>query len=413
MKTVARLRLVLVAVALAVLAAAAQERLQPIVLLVGFDGWRWDYIDRASVPNLKALAASGVRARGLIPAFPSKTFPNFYTIVTGLYPEHHGIISNSMWDPEFPERFSLSSATVADPRWWGGEPLWVTAMRQGHRTASMFWPGSEAPIGGTHPTLWKPFDTTVPNDDRVRQVLDWLALPRAEQPSFITVYFSDVDSAGHDYGPDSQEVLDAARRLDGALGDLLKGVEALGLRDRLNIVIVSDHGMSQTSDERTIVLDDYLDVASVDVIDWTPIVALSPRAGSSLSVDDIYRRLRGKHPALDVYRRSQMPRRLHYRSHRLIPPVLGLAADGWTITSRQRIDADRKAGRLKGGEHGYDPKYQSMQGLFVAAGPRIRDRMVVPEFQNIHIYHFLCEILRLKPAPNDGNPRVTRGFLKN
>jgi predicted AlkP superfamily pyrophosphatase or phosphodiesterase len=228
----------------------------------------------------------------------------------------------------------------------------------------------------------------------------------------VTVYFEDVDEAGHDHGPNSVQVLEAAARLDRSLGQLVQGIDALGLWNRLSIVVVSDHGMSQTSDDRIIVLDEYLDVGAVDVIDWTPILAIAPLPGSPLSADEIYRKLRGRHRALDVYRRGGTPRRLHYREHRLIPPIIALAGDGWRITSRERIEEDRKEGRTRGGDHGYDPKYKSMQGLFVAAGPRIRRGAVVPAFESIHVYNFLCEILGLAPAKNDGDSRVGRRFLR-
>jgi predicted AlkP superfamily pyrophosphatase or phosphodiesterase len=211
------------------LGAAFQGQPRPILVLISFDGWRWDYIDRADVPNLKALAKRGIRSQGLVPSFPSKTFPNHYTLVTGLYPDHHGIISNNIWDPIIGERFTMSAETAKDPRWWGGEPLWVTAIRQGQRASSMFWPGSEAAITGVRPTDWKPFDDNFPNKDRVAQVLKWLSLPEAERPSFITLYFSDVDDAGHTYGPDAWETLDAAEKLDAELGTLLAGIEARGL----------------------------------------------------------------------------------------------------------------------------------------------------------------------------------------
>ena len=251
----------LLVLALSVLGCRGPDTGSPILVLISFDGWRWDYIDRANVPNLRALASRGVRAEGLIPSFPSMTFPSHYTIVTGLYPERHGIISNNIVDPGFGERFSMSADTANDPRWWGGEPLWVTAIRQRRRAASMFWPGSEAPISGVHPTYWKPFDDAVPNAARVKQVLEWLALPPDEQPSFVTVYFSDVDTAGHDFGPESTEVLHAASRLDQALGDLVTGIQKLRLLDRTSVIVVSDHGMSQQSDSRIILLDDYLDLS--------------------------------------------------------------------------------------------------------------------------------------------------------
>jgi len=419
-----KLGAVLTALALAVLAGAAQQS-RPILVLVSFDGWRWDYISRARAPNLQALASHGVRAKGLIPSFPSKTFPNHYTIVTGLYPEHHGIVSNNIVDPGFPERFSMTAETAKDARWWGGEPLWVTAIRQGRRADAMFWPGSEAAIGGVRPTEWRPFDDKVLNADRVKQVLDWLALPPDQQPSFVTLYFSEVDHAGHDYGPDSPQVLEAAHHLDEALGQLVSGVRTLRLLDRTSFVVVSDHGMSQHRDGHTIFLDDYLDLSTVDVIDWTPILELAPlstssnspssssSSGSSVSVDEIYRALKGKHRSLAIYKREAVPAHLHYRDNPRIPPIIGLEDDGWMITSHKRLADARKEGRKMGGDHGYDAQYQSMHGLFVAAGPRIAPRRLVPEFQNIHIYDFLCEILGLRPAHNDGDPNVTRTFLKD
>jgi predicted AlkP superfamily pyrophosphatase or phosphodiesterase len=391
---------------LAVTAAATPDDLQPIVVLVSFDGWRSDYIDRADVPNLKALAARGSRAAALVPSFPTKTFPNHYTIVTGLYPEHHGIVSNVIVDPGFPQRFTLSAKTATDPRWWGGEAVWATAMRQGRRAASMFWPGSD--VEGRHPTYWTPYDERLPNAQRVKTVIGWLALPEPERPAFVTLYFSDVDSAGHMYGPDSQHVLNAAARVDAALGELVNGAAGLKLLDRIDFVIVSDHGMSQLSDSRVIFLDDYIDLKTVDVIEWAPNLGLAPRSGTA---EDIVRTLKGRHPALSVYVREQTPPELHYRSNDRIPPVVGLAADGWTITSRARHAAARAAGRVPGGDHGYDPKYPSMHGLFVAAGPHVRTGVVVPSLQNIHIYGLLCALLGITPAPNDGDPGAARQFL--
>lgn len=404
-----RRAIVCVALAVAMLACGGAGRRSPILVLVSFDGWRWDYTDRATVPNVRALASRGVRAAGLIPSFPSMTFPNHYTIVTGLYPERHGIVSNNIFDPTFAERFSMDAETSNDARWWGGEPLWLTAMRQGRRAASMFWPGSEAPIQGSHPTYWRPFDDELPNAARVKQVLDWLALPPQERPAFVTLYFSDVDTVGHDHGPESSEVLEAAARLDELLGELLAGVEKLDLSDRTSIVLVSDHGMSQLSDERVIFLDDYIDLSSVDVVDLTPTLGLAPRSGP---VDALYESLKGRHPALAIYRRDEVPAHLHYRDNARIPPVIGVVDDGWRITSRERFARDRAAGRSPGGAHGYDPSFKSMHGLFVAAGPRVAEGRIVDAFENVHIYEFLCAILGLVPAPNEGNPAVTRWFLE-
>ncbi|MBI3492355.1 MAG: alkaline phosphatase family protein [Acidobacteria bacterium] len=286
----------------------------PILVLISFDGWRADYIDRASVPHLQALAARGVRSTGLIPSFPATTFPNHYTIATGLRPEHHGIVANTIADPTFRERFTMSAATAKDPRWWGGEPLWVTAIRQKHRSATMFWPGSEVAIDGVRPTYWQPYKKETPNADRTAQVLTWLARPEKERPSFVAVYFEEMDSAAHDHGPESPEVWTAAEHLDAALGQLVDGVQRLGLDDRTTIVTVSDHGMAPLSEDRTVVLDDYVDLKDVDVIEWGAFVQMAPRAGS---VDALYARLHAKHPHLAIYKRDEIPERFISHSARV------------------------------------------------------------------------------------------------
>ena len=383
---------------------ASQEHPRPILMLVSFDGWRWDYIDRAAVPNLKALASGGVRARELVPVFPSLTFPNHYTIVTGLYPEHHGIVSNVMEEPGFPERFTTSSETARDSRWWGGEPIWVTAVRQGRPSATMFWPGADAAIGGVRPTYWKPFDAQMPNAARVQQVLEWLAIPGSDRPALVTLYFDEVDHAGHDFGPDSAELLEAAAHLDLALGQLVSGIHRLGLQDRTTIVVVSDHGMTPLAPDRSIFLDDFVDMTAVTVVEAGGTLQIAPRSGS---IEALYQQLHGKHHALAVYRRQDLPADLHYRDNSRIQPIVGIADEGWSVTWRGR----RRDAPVRGG-HGYDPRLRSMHGLFVAAGPDLARGVIVPELRNIHLYEFLCRVIGLTPARNDGDPSVTRKFFK-
>ena len=385
--------------------APAEQADRPILILVSLDGWRHDYLDRARTPRLNALAAAGVRSEGLIPSFPSKTFPNHYTVVTGLYPEHHGIVSNNMLDAAIGERFSMSAPTARDSRWWGGEPLWVTAQKQGLIAASMFWPGSEVAIGGIRPSHWKPFDDNFPNRQRVQQVLDWLALPERERPSFITLYFSDVDTVGHNFGPESSEVLEAAARLDAEIGALVDGVNAMGaLAGRVHYVIVSDHGMSQNSPERVIVLDDYIDMKTVDMIDTSPVAGFWPRSGTA---EDIYRALKDKHPSFAVYRRADVPAHLHYSSNARIPPVIGIAADGWSVGSKAVTDQWQSGARRLGGNHGYDPSLRSMHGLFIASGAQFRKGATIPPVENIHLYLMMARVLGLTPAATDGRADAT------
>lgn len=377
----------------------------PILILISFDGWRWDYIDLLPVPNLKALAARGVRATSMIPSFPVLTFPNHYTIVTGLYPEHHGVVANTMHDASIPERFTQSSETAKDARWWGGEPLWVTAIRQGRRAATMFWPGSETAIGGVRPTYWKPYDKRFATLDRVAQALTWLALPEGEQPSFVSLYFEEVDTAGHDFGPGSPELAAAASHLDDALGQLVAGLHRLDLDDRTSIVIVSDHGMTPTSYDRIVYLDAMIDLDTVDILESGSTLQVNPRDGD---VDGLYRRLHGRHPRLAIYRRREVPARLHFRDSSRVPAIVGIPAEGWTVTTGQRLVQED----LHVGAHGYEPTTVDMGALFVAAGPPLRHGLVAAPFENIHVYDLLCQLLQVAPAKNDGRASVTRGFLR-
>lgn len=400
---------VLFAHTLVLFAGGCRSTPSPVLVLISFDGWRADYGTRTPTPHLDALARRGVRAESLVPVFPSTTFPNHYSIVTGLYPEHHGIIANEMEDPQIGERFTMSAPTALDPRWWSGEPLWNTAGRQGRMTASMFWPGSEVSIDGQRPTYWFKYNDDMPNADRVKQVLDWLALPEGRRPSFVTLYFSDVDTAGHRDGPDSPQVAAAVARLDSLLGDVVSGVDRLGLTPQTTIAVVSDHGMAALDPSRVIFADDYLDLSTVDIVEWSPVLALRPRQAQD---DAVAGALADRHPALHVYRREQMPERFHYRSNPRIPPILALADEGWTITSHARFDRQRARGIPMGGAHGFDPESRSMRALFVAAGPRLRRGVVVPPLANVHLYDFFCAVLGVDPAANDGDPAVTRPLFE-
>ena len=389
-------------------AAATGDRTQR-VLLVSLDGFRWDYVDRPAARRIRELAARGVRAERMIPAFPSKTFPNHYSIVTGLTPEEHGIVANAMRDSLLGS-FRLSDTLAQwESRWWGGEPIWVTAELQGRRAAAALWPGSEARIKGVYASWWSRYDQAPPNAARVQRVLDWLDLPADSAPAMMLLYFSDVDGAGHDHGPAASEVDEAIARVDGAVGALVDGIAARGLTDVVNIILVSDHGMYPTSIERLIVLDDYVDLATVDVVDWSPVGAILPRAGDE---DRVYRALAGRHPHLTVYRKGEVPARLHFNAHPRITPIVLVADEGWTITSRETVARWRQRGWTGGGTHGYDPELVSMGALFVAAGPGIAQGRVVPPFRNIHVYPLLAHLLGLTPAPNSGSLDSVRAVLR-
>ncbi|MGA1359643.1 MAG: ectonucleotide pyrophosphatase/phosphodiesterase [Gemmatimonadaceae bacterium] len=401
--------LVLLCGALLCVSPAEAQRSAPRVLLIGLDGFRADYLERPAAVHLRTLAARGVRAERMIPAFPSKTFPNHYSIVTGLTPEHHGIVANAMRDSVL-GLFRLSDrSAVQTSAWWGGEPIWVTAERQGRRAATYFWPGSEAAIGGVRPSWWDPYDGNRPNAERERQVLEWLALPADSAPAFIALYFSDTDDAGHRHGPDAPQVDSAIARVDSAVGRLVAGIARLGLTDQVNIIVVADHGMAAVAPERTIVLDDYLDLTTVEIVDLNPVAMISPRDGD---VDRVMRALQGRHPHLHVYRRGETPLAFRFRAHPRITPIVAIADDGWSIVARGPRTREGAVGAVRGGAHGYDPQLPSMAALFIAAGPGIAQGRTVPAFQNIHVYPLMAELLRLRPAPTDGALDSVRTILR-
>jgi predicted AlkP superfamily pyrophosphatase or phosphodiesterase len=383
-----------------------------ITILIGLDGWRWDYVARHRPPTLSALAARGVQASGLVPVFPSLTFPNHYSIVTGLRPAAHGIVSNVMRDPAIPGQFRLADTSVTHrPEWWKGEPIWHTVTRQGRRAASMFWPGSDIAISGRYPTRYRTFDHNLPPADRTNQVLEWLALPAEERPSFITLYYSDLDTDGHGYGPDAPEIAAAVARVDAEIGRLVAGAARLNLTDQVHWVVVSDHGMIGLSPDRLIVLDEYVDLASVDLGEVGPLLTLS---GTAISNDAVYAALAGKHPHLQVWTSAELPARFGLSGHPRMPGVVGLADEGWTVTTRARAASARAEGTRPawGGAHGFDPMLRDMQGVLIAAGPRIRPGLRPAAIENVHLYELLCALIGVTPARNDGDAAVTRPWLR-
>lgn len=367
------------------------------LILVSIDGYRWDYTDLYNPPTIDSLANSGVVADGLIPPFPSKTFPSHFTQVTGLYPANHGIVSNTIYDPDMDAWFRLSDNDAQkNPAWWDGEPIWVTARKNNLIAACMFWPGSETPHDGILPDYFKPFDQSLTSAQRVDQLLEWMSLPSDRRPQFATLYFDIVDSAGHRHGPESDEVAATVAEVDLALGRLMKGLAKSGVTNP-NIVIVSDHGMAPIDTSRVIFLDDYVDMTDVEIIDWSPIAALRTD-----DVDALYSGLKDKHPKLSVYHGGvdgDLPERFHFTGSNRIQPIIAVAEPGWTITIRDGYRAYRHLGAT----HGYDNMDQSMHGVFVASGPAFKKNARFEATESIHLYNMLSLILGVQPAPNDGS----------
>lgn len=391
-------------------AASAQRRVgdaaQGPVILISIDGFRADYLDRGLTPTLSALAADGVRAEAMKPSFPTLTFPNHYTIVTGLYPDHHGIVNNRMVDPATGKEFVYKDAAkIADPAWWGGEPIWVSVERSGRHAATMFWPGSDVAIAGVRPSEWLRFDGAMTPDARVDQLLRWADLPGTRKPSFFTLYFEQVDHEGHEHGPDSPEVNAALRAVDAALQRLVDGLKRRGLFERTNIAIVSDHGMTSTSRERLIYLDDLIDLGDVDLVTSGILAGMNPKAAHASAV---MAALLAHHDHMQCWKKSDVPSRLHYGSNPRVPALLCLADDGWLITSHEY---EAKRTRFSLGEHGYDNDDPAMRALFVARGPAFKRGIVVPELDNVDVYPLTMRLLGIEAQPNDGDFDAVRGML--
>lgn len=399
-----RLLLSLIALLIAGTPALAQAPARPVIM-IGIDGFRADYLQRGVTPNLSRLAAEGATAEGgMRPSFPTVTFPNFYTLATGLHPDRHGLVYNSMRDPNLPGRtFTLGNrAEVMDRVWWdAAEPIWVTAERQGLRTATMFWPGSEAAIRGVRPTYWIPFEQTVPSAARVNIVLGWHTLPPEERPHLTTLYFDIVDSAGHRFGPDAPETLAAMTEVDAAIGALLKG-----LADRkivADLVIVADHGMAAISSERVIMLDEIIPADGVEVFALGPVATLDIKPGRDRAGRDLFR----DHPHMTCRRKGELPERLAYGSNPRIPGVVCIADSGWWIGLKGRTDPTT----LRGGAHGYDNQAPDMRALFIAHGPSFRSGATLAQLDSVDIQPLLARLLGLSAPAGDGRPDDTAGAL--
>lgn len=376
---------------------------QSLTILISIDGFRSDYLNRGASPTLSRLAHEGVRAAAMHPSFPSLTFPNHYTIVTGLRPDHHGVVNNQMEDPNHPGIvFTLRDRAVNTQSYWWDDaiPLWVSAEQQGVRSATMFWPGSEAEIRGVRPSRWVTFDQSISSAARVNTVLDWLDLPAPDRPRFITLYFDVVDGAGHRFGPDSPEVNEALGEVDGALSRLVAGLTDRGLDLRTNLVITSDHGMAAVSEDRVIDLDTVVDPSQLRYV-WPPgqIAGLAPLPAHEDAVEDA---VLGRHGHVQCWRRDEIPARFHLGTHRRTPPIVCMADVGWTLLS----SAYPRSYPVRGGAHGFDPSDPSMDALFVAHGPAFRAGTTLAPFDNVDVYSLLASLAEITPEPSDGSIEV-------
>ena len=374
------------------------------VLLVSLDAFRWDYSKIYHTPNLDKLARDGVKADRMYSSFPTVTFPNHYSIATGLYPDHHGIINNSFSAPDLGLFYRMGDRTaVENPAFYGGEPVWVTAEKQGVRSASFFWVGSEAPVKGIHPAYWKKYDETVTFQARIDTVIKWLGYPPEKRPELVTLYFNEPDETSHTFGPVSPQTGKVVEMLDSLMGILRTKLSTLPEAKKINLIILSDHGMEAVSPKRYINIKSLVpDRMIASISGGNPVYMINPLAGKKDSVLYLLNRSRG----LKAWSKSQLPPKWHYGTNLRIPEIVVVADSSWSIGTRP------DGSSIRGGAHGYDNSNSDMFSIFYAAGPAFKKNYRFRELNNIDIYNLICRSLNIVPAKNDGNPGHIKGMLR-
>jgi predicted AlkP superfamily pyrophosphatase or phosphodiesterase len=375
------------------------------VILLSLDGFRWDYLNRGISPNLEKIKETGVSALSLRPSYPSKTFPNHLSIITGMYPAHHGIIANNIYDPFKKTMYKMGDTNaVRDGRWYLGEAFWETAERQGIISASYFWPGSEILLPYRHPTYHETYEHTRPYEKRVDGVINWLQLPIEKRPHFITLYIHETDSQGHEFGPNTPEANEAIKRDDNIAGYLLQKLDEIKMRDSVNLIFVSDHGMTEVSKERSINIEKIVDSINCKFFDMGPIMFVEP---TKEKLKEVYELLKKNENHYKVYYRNEIPEYFHFSDHPFISPIVVIADLGWSAISNRKPDWDEK------GNHGYDNNQLDMHGIFLAAGPCFKKNYHTGTLWNIDIYPLLCKIFAIYPRANIDGELERIGFILN
>uniref|UniRef100_A0A673N5P3 Ectonucleotide pyrophosphatase/phosphodiesterase 5 n=1 Tax=Sinocyclocheilus rhinocerous TaxID=307959 RepID=A0A673N5P3_9TELE len=368
--------------------SSSQQDEQSQLLLVSFDGFRWDYVNRVPTPNFRALMDEGVQVEQVENTYITKTYPNHYTLVTGLHAETHGIVANEMYDPIHNRSFSMEGSEVYDAWWWEeAVPLWVTNQKAGLKSGAAMWPGSDVAIGGTYPTHYLSYNASMTFETRVEKLIDWFSGPEAI--NFGVLYWEEPDESGHNLGPESPLMDVVIADIDEKLGFLRGKLRTAGLSDKVNLIVTSDHGMTQLSHDKIIELDTYVSRDLYTWIDKSPVVGILPK-------EEVYNSLKNANPNMVVYKKEEIPDHYHYRHNVRIMPLIIEVKEGWTVMQNRN-------GSFMLGNHGYNNSLPSMHPVFVARGPAFRRDYTKASMRSVDLYPLMCSILGLKPLPNNGS----------
>ncbi|XP_072913364.1 ectonucleotide pyrophosphatase/phosphodiesterase family member 3-like [Hemitrygon akajei] len=389
---------------------------RPPLILISLDGFRAGYLKSWAnfLPVIEKLRTCGTHSKYMRAMYPTKTFPNHYTIVTGLYAETHGIVDNNMYDYVFKKSFSLSGDEKSNPEWWGGQPIWLTAMYQNLKAGTFFWPGSDVKINGTYPDKYEKFNSSIPYEERVRTVLKWLSLPESERPEFYTLYFDEPDHAGHNSGPDSGEVVEALQLVDRIVGMLMDELKKRNLHKCVNLIIVADHGMENTYCDQTEYMTNYFDSVKNLYVYSGPAARIRaknvPADYLKFDAEGTVKNLSCRYSKQHFipYMAYELPKRFHYANNRRINKEVHLYLDKQWQAAR-----DKSYNFCGGGNHGYDNEYKSMHAIFIGNGPGFKFKTEVGPFDNIELYNLMCDMLQITPSPNNGTHGSLNHLLKN
>ncbi len=383
---------------------------KPYVILISTDGFRYDYAQKYNAQNLLKFSGQGVQAKAMIPGYPSITFPNHWSLITGLYPSHHGLVDNFFYDYKLQKSYAMNKKENAeDGSWYGGTPLWALAEKQGMISASLQWVGSGSDAGGKRPTYYYPYHEKFKPSEKVDKVIGWLKLPENRRPHFISLYFPEVDGAGHHFGPEAKETETAVHAIDEAIGSLVREVHDLGLKN-VNYIFVSDHGMIQVDGGNPLEIPKILfDKKRFDFYNSQTLLRVYVKNPSE--VKTVFRQLRAdKTDDYEVYLDKKLPKYLHFATR---DDRYGRIGQILLIPKAPKIFLEKDQ-KTSVGKHGYDPKLvPEMKAVFFAWGPAFKNNLVIDEFSNVNVYPLITEILELKTENRiDGKSKVLKQALK-